>query len=53
MPYVCAMCDKHEVSCQCDKFCTICKSDENVRLCFDGCHYCEGCRDVCELSVED
>ncbi len=53
MAYVCSMCDKHEVWCQCDKFCTICKSDEHVRLCYDGCYYCEGCREVCELSVED
>ena len=53
MPYIYTMCDKPETSCQCDKFCAMCKSDENVRLCFDGCHYCEGCREVCELSVED
>ena len=53
MPYICAMCDKHESNCPCDKFCVICKSDEDVRLCFDGCYYCQVCREVCELSAEN
>ena len=53
MPYICSMCDKLEADCNCDKYCTICKSDQNVRLCYDGCFYCEICREVCELSPEN
>lgn len=53
MPYICTMCDKSEKECHCDRFCTICKSDYNVRLCYDGCYYCQVCREVCELTPED
>lgn len=50
--YVCNMCDKPEADCNCDKYCILCKSTEDCRLCFDGCYYCQVCRDACDLTVE-
>jgi len=47
------MCDKREEDCTCDKFCTICKSDENLRLVGDGCYYCLDCREACDLQAEN
>ena len=51
--YICVMCEKLELNCTCGKFCTMCKSDEDARLCFDGCYYCQMCRDACDLAVEN
>lgn len=53
MAFICAMCDKREEDCKCDKFCTICKSDENLRLVADGCYYCLDCREACDLQAEN
>jgi hypothetical protein len=53
MAFICVMCDKPEADCLCMKYCTICKSDENVRLCADGCYYCGVCREVCDFQAED
>jgi hypothetical protein len=47
------MCDKEEKDCLCEKYCTICKSDEDVRLCVDGCYYCGVCREVCDYTTDD
>jgi sulfur transfer complex TusBCD TusB component (DsrH family) len=52
-PVVCSQCDKDEQHCTCDKYCTICKSLERVRLCQDGLYYCPDCREACEVSVVD
>ncbi len=37
---VCTQCDKSEEYCRCEKYCTICKGQLNVRLCADGLYYC-------------
>ena len=48
---VCTQCDKTEEYCQCDKYCTICKGQHNVRLCVDGLYYCPECREACDVSL--
>ena len=50
-PVVCVMCDKTEEHCSCEKYCTICKGQHNVRLCSDGLYYCPDCREACDVSL--
>src|SRR6266480_1728993 len=50
-PTVCAQCDLPEDRCACEKYCTICKGQVNVRLCSDGLYYCPDCREACEVSL--
>ncbi len=52
MEYICVICAKTEALCECDKFCILCKSDEDVRLCIDGCYYCGICREVCDFTTQ-
>ena len=53
MAFVCTSCGVKESKCKCARFCILCNSDYNVRLCQDGCYYCADCREVCEFQVED
>lgn len=53
MAYICTLCYKTEQECQCERFCTLCRSSEGVRLCIDGCYYCEVCREACDFAVEN
>jgi hypothetical protein len=48
---VCVQCDKTEEYCTCEKYCTICKGQHNVRLCADGLYYCPDCREACDVSL--
>ncbi len=48
-PVVCAMCDKTEEHCACEKYCTICKGQHNIRLAADGLYYCPDCREACDV----
>lgn len=48
---VCAICDKPEADCQCERYCCICKGQDGIRLCMDGLYYCPDCREACEVSV--
>ncbi len=48
-PVVCAMCDKTEERCACEKYCTICKGQHNVHLGADGLYYCPDCREACDV----
>jgi hypothetical protein len=50
-PIVCTMCDKTEQYCTCEKYCTICKGQHNVRLCADGLYYCPDCREACDVTL--
>lgn len=50
--YICNMCDKFEVNCSCEKYCIICKSMEDPRLCSDGCYYCYVCREAMDMAPE-
>lgn len=51
--FLCTACNATEVKCQCGKYCILCRSDIQVRLCQDGCYYCRDCREVCEFSVDE
>jgi hypothetical protein len=48
---VCVQCDKNEEYCTCEKYCTICKGQTNVRLCVDGLYYCPDCREACDVAL--
>jgi len=48
---VCTQCDKTEEYCKCEKYCTICKGQNNARLCVDGLYYCPDCREACDVAL--
>ena len=50
-PIVCSQCDKTEQDCTCEKYCTICKGQDKVRLCSDGLYYCPDCREACDVTL--
>jgi len=50
-PTVCSQCDLPEDRCTCERYCTICKGQEGVRLCADGLYYCPDCREACDVSL--
>jgi hypothetical protein len=47
----CAQCEATEDRCECEKYCVLCQSQLDVRLCLDGLFYCEACREACEYKV--
>ena len=51
--YRCNGCDQLEERCVCEKFCILCQSDYNVRLCEDGFYYCQDCREACDYGAVD
>ena len=51
--YKCAQCEQPESSCECEKFCCLCQSVIDIRLCNDGLMYCEPCRTACEYKTSD
>ena len=51
--FVCGTCNKLERQCKCDRFCMLCQSDYQVRLCEDGFYYCKDCRDACDFRSEE
>ena len=50
-PVICMMCDKTEEHCSCEKYCTICKGQQNVRMGADGLYYCLDCREACDVPL--
>jgi hypothetical protein len=48
-PVLCVTCDQPEERCTCEKYCTICKGQHNIRLGADGLYYCRDCRDACDI----
>jgi len=46
----CAQCEQPESLCQCEKYCVLCQSVIDVRLCEDGLMYCEPCRSACDYK---
>ena len=46
----CAQCEQPEESCQCEKYCCLCQSVIDIRLCTDGLMYCEPCRTACDYK---
>jgi hypothetical protein len=51
--FICVTCSKLEQQCKCDRFCMLCQSDFQVRLCEDGYYYCKDCRDACDFRSEE
>ena len=47
--FKCAVCEMEETRCECEKYCTICQGEHNVRLCQDGSYYCQECREICDF----
>jgi hypothetical protein len=46
-------CEMTEDRCDCEKYCCLCQSLMEVRLCEDGLFYCKPCREACGYSVSD
>ena len=51
--YRCAQCEQSERDCQCEKYCCLCQSVIDVRLCNDGLFYCEPCRTACGYKTSE
>ena len=49
--YRCAQCEQSESSCECEKFCCLCQSVMDIRICDDGLMYCEPCRKACDYKT--
>lgn len=50
--FQCMICDQSERSCSCNKYCCLCQSVYEVRLCQDGIYYCRPCREACDLQAQ-
>jgi len=50
--FVCAVCDMTEKRCECVRYCCLCQSPFDVRLCEDGQYYCHPCREACDLEAQ-
>ena len=50
--FICAVCDLTEKTCTCERYCGLCQSHADVRLCEDGLYYCRPCRESCELEAQ-
>jgi len=46
----CSQCEQLEPFCQCTKYCNLCQSVEEVRICADGLMYCQPCREACDME---
>ena len=51
--YRCLQCERPENQCECEKFCALCQSTGEVRICADGLMYCEPCRTACDYKTSD
>jgi hypothetical protein len=51
--YRCGQCEKPEDQCECEKFCCLCQSQLDIRICADGLMYCEPCRTACDYKTSD
>jgi hypothetical protein len=49
----CGQCEMSEDQCDCDKFCCLCQSQLDIRICKDGLMYCEPCRAACDYKTSD
>lgn len=39
--------------CECERYCCLCYSQLEIRMCFDGLFYCTACREACDYKVAD
>ena len=51
--YRCMQCERPETQCDCEKFCILCQSSLDIRICQDGLMYCEPCRSACAYKTSD
>ncbi len=51
--YRCMQCEMSEERCECEKYCCLCQSQIDVRLCQDGLLYCPPCREACDYKPQD
>ena len=49
----CAQCDMADDQCECERYCCLCYSQLEIRMCFDGLFYCTACREACDYKVAD
>ena len=49
--YRCTQCEQPESQCRCEKYCCLCQSMMEVRVCQDGLMYCVICRDACDYKT--
>jgi hypothetical protein len=49
----CSQCEMPEGQCHCDRFCCLCQSEIDVRICQDGLMYCDPCRSACDYKTSD
>jgi hypothetical protein len=49
----CAQCEMLESQCECDKYCCLCQTALDVRICTDGLMYCHDCRTACDYKTVD
>ena len=48
---VCVQCEQSASRCECEKFCCLCQSQIDPRMCHDGLWYCEPCRTACDYKT--
>ena len=49
----CAQCEQSEANCECEKYCCLCQSVIDIRICTDGLMYCEPCRTACDYKIAE
>jgi hypothetical protein len=42
-----------EDRCDCERYCCLCQSLTEIRLCEDSLYYCKPCREACGYKVSD
>jgi hypothetical protein len=50
--FICSVCELPEKRCECEKYCVLCQSTYEARLCEDGQYYCPPCREACDLHAQ-
>lgn len=50
--FQCSVCDQTERQCVCTRYCCLCQSLFDARLCEDGLYYCSPCREACDLEAQ-
>ena len=51
--FLCSQCEMSEQRCECEKYCCLCQSQIDIRLCQDGLYYCPACREACDYKTAD
>ena len=51
--FLCMQCESAEARCACERYCCLCQSQLDVRLCQDGLYYCPACREACDYRTSE